>query len=322
MDRDAVMEATTQLQELKIAVGTLIFVDPKVIVESKTNPRRTVKDASFGDLVASVAEQGVLQPVLVRPAGTISSGAYAGQNRYELVAGHRRVAAAREAALESVPCFVRDLDDKQALEIQVIENLQRSDLHPLEEAQGYRQLIDQHGYTPEQLADRVGKSKGYIYARLKLGALTPAAREPFLEGKVDASIALLIARLPVQFQDEATKQILAGGYEEIPQAKRPPNLEDDDSFQHAARPLTYREASRFVQRYFMLRLDRAPFDPKDLKLVPAAGACAACPKRTGNQPELFGDVKSADVCTDPDCFGKKREAAWRAWAAAEEAKGR
>jgi ParB/RepB/Spo0J family partition protein len=245
---------------------------------SKTNPRTHFDKTKLDELAESIARHGVLQPILVRPKG----------NRFELVAGERRFRAARQIPLEQIPAIVRELDDKATLEIQVVENLQREDLRPLEEAEGYALLIEKHGYDADSLALKIGKSRSYVYGRMKLNDLAEPARKALREDKISHSVALLLARIPdAKLQKEALQRV-AG---------------DDHNG-----PLSFRAAADFIQRNFMLRLSDAPFDRKDATLVPAAGACTTCPLRTGNQSELFSDVKSADVCTSPGCFSKKVEA--------------
>jgi ParB/RepB/Spo0J family partition protein len=265
------------------------------IVASPTNPRKTFDQSSLDELTASVRAHGVIQPILVRPVGNTTK-------HFELVAGERRWRAAKAAGLAEIPATVRTLSDLETLELQVVENLQRSDLHPLEEAEGYEQLMKKHGLTADDLAAKVGKSKAYIYARLKLTALTAAGREAFYAGKLNPSTALLVARLsPAKVQDEALKEITA--------------------FDYRGEPLSVRTAAETIQRAYMLQLDRAPFKPSDEKLLPKAGSCTACPKRTGNQPELFADVKSGDVCTDKVCFAAKRTAHCTRQRQAAEAEG-
>lgn len=255
---------------------------------SPLNHRKHFDKTKMEELADSVRAQGIVVPVLVRPL--------AEPNRYEIVAGERRFRAAKMASLADLPAIVRELTDAQALELQVIENQQRVDVHPLEEAEGYEALMncqraDGTPYTAEEIAAKVGKSKAYVYARLKLTALCKKAREAFYDGKLDASRALLIARIPVaDLQEQALAEILGG----------------DDEFGDG--PMSYREAAEHVQWNYMLRLKEAPFKTTDAALVPAAGACTTCPKRSGNQPELFADVESADVCTDPKCFAAKRDA--------------
>jgi hypothetical protein len=157
--------------------------------------------------------------------------------------------------------------------------------------------------TAEQLVDMVGKSRSYVYARLKLLALCPEARKAFYAGELDASRALLIARIGHHdTQRQALKDVTQGEY--------------------GRGPMSYREAHEHIVRNYMLKLSAAPFDIKDATLVPKAGDCIKCPKRTGNQADLFGDVKSADVCTDPKCFEAKRDAHMAAELKALEAKGK
>ncbi len=131
------------------------------------------------ELVASIREHGVLQPVLVRPRG----------ERYELVAGERRWRAAREAGLEKIPALVRTLDDRQALEIGLVENLQREDLNPLEEARAYRRMIEELGYTQEEVARRVGRSRAAVANALRLLSLEEEIRRWIEEGKLTAGHA-------------------------------------------------------------------------------------------------------------------------------------
>jgi len=155
---------------------------------SKTNPRRRRDEKSDAELVESVRRHGVLQPVLVRAVQ--SNGA-----PYELVAGSRRFAAAQVAGLTEIPAIVKDLTDTEALEVQVVENLQRADVHPLEEAEGYRQLSAKPGYDVATVAERVGRSVKYVYDRMKLLALTKEAKKLFLDDEIAAGHAILLARL-------------------------------------------------------------------------------------------------------------------------------
>jgi ParB/RepB/Spo0J family partition protein len=253
------------------------------IEPSKTNPRKLFDKAKLAELTESVKKHGVLQPPLVRPSPD-------GGGQFELVAGERRWRAAKAAGLVEMMTICRPLSDREALEIQVIENLQRADLHPLEEAEGYERLLTEHEYTATTIADKVGKSATYVYARLKLCALTAANRKLFYNGKLNPSTALLLARIPVpELQDEAGKEI----------TKSQHNAKDG---------MSVHDAIEYVHRHYMLELKRAPFPCGDATLVEGAGTCAACPKRTGNQKELFGDVKSGEICTDTVCFGAKRDA--------------
>jgi len=295
---------TTQTEQsnsgLVTHTGAIVHVPLDRIVESTTNPRRHAFDKTkLAELTESVRRHGILQPILLRPRGAYNHDP---KDRFEVVCGARRFRAAKDAELVSIPASVVTLADQEVLEIQVIENLQREDLHPLEEAEGYRTLCKMHGYTAEQLAAKVGKSKAYIYARMKLCALPEAAKKLFWDNKLDASRALLVARIPDPKQAEkAAKEITKV-----------------DAWRGGV--MGYREAREHIQHHYMLELRGAPFDVKDASLVPAAGACAVCPKRTGNQPDIFGDCR-ADVCTDPACYRGKTDAQWAREKASAEARG-
>jgi ParB/RepB/Spo0J family partition protein len=132
------------------------------------NPRLVFEESALEELAASIREHGVLQPVLVRPLGP---------NQFQLVAGERRWRAARIAGLAAIPALVEDLDDDVALEIAVIENLQREDLSPLEEASIYDRMIKDHGYSVRKLAQKLGKDKGYLENRLRLADAPQEVRD-------------------------------------------------------------------------------------------------------------------------------------------------
>lgn len=247
---------------------------------AQSERRKRFDQAAIAELAESIKAVGLLQPIVVRPRSELDV------EIFEIVAGERRFLAAQHAGLTEISVSVRDLTDEQVLEVQLVENLQREGLHELVEAEGYEALMKQHGYTVEDLVAKVGKSRGYVYGRLKLLALGPAARQAFFDGELNASTALLLARIPhADLQRKACGEICNGRY--------------------SNGPMSFREAAEFVHRTYMLRLADAEFSPKDASLVPAAGPCGTCPKRTGNQPELFADVKGADVCTDPKCFETK-----------------
>lgn len=266
--------------------GTFGFYPLWQIRISRTN-RTRFNSEKMAELVKSVKAKGVIQPILMRPITPTEEDPCS----FEIVAGERRFRASELANLNTIPAVVRVLTDAQAAEIQVIENLQREDVHPLEEAMGYQELMMKHGYDADQLAEKISKSRSYIYGRLKLCALTPDAREFFFDDKLPASTALLVARIPVpSLQVKAVREI----------------LRIDSTYEQE--PMSYRSAVQFVQNRYMLNLEDAPFSATDAKLLATAGSCAKCPKRTGNQPEIFTDVSSADVCTDPDCFSEKRAA--------------
>lgn len=264
------------------------------IRRSPTNPRKRFSESAHAEMTASIRRHGVMQPVLLRPWPDEPG-------LFELVAGERRYRAAEAAGLAEMPALVKDLSDDEVLHIQIIENLQRKDLHPLEEADGYKVLADR-GHTLEQIAEEVSQTRSYVAQRLKLCSLNASSRKLFFDERLNAKTALMIARLPIELQDKAAKEITAPWVNGEPRSPQ--------------------QASELIQRNYMLRLDQAPFKTSDAELVAAAGACGPCPKRTGNQVDLFGDVKSKEVCTDPECYEKKRVAAAAQKRAEAEATGR
>jgi ParB family transcriptional regulator, chromosome partitioning protein len=138
-------------------------------IESNPGQPRMVFDAdALHELSASIKEHGVLQPILVRPLG---------ENRYQLIAGERRWRATREAGIATIPALVEEIDDDTALEISIIENLQREDLSPLEEATMFDRMVHEHGYSIRKLADKLGKDKGYLENRLRLADAPEEIRE-------------------------------------------------------------------------------------------------------------------------------------------------
>jgi ParB/RepB/Spo0J family partition protein len=172
--------------------------------ESPWNPRKHFDKAKLDELARSIASTGMLNPLTVRPRPSGSG--------YEIAAGHRRrraallVAQQKSAGVDTidVPCLVRELSDKEFLEILVIENGQREDVHPLEEAQGYYELMrEEIGYDVAKIAERAGRSKDFVYDRLKLLSLVPKAKDLFLEDRFTLQHAIVLARLSSEWQEKA-----------------------------------------------------------------------------------------------------------------------
>ena len=157
----------------------------------KYQPRTHMEQEALGELAASIKAQGVMQPVLVRPIG---------EGRYEIVAGERRWRAARMAGLTVVPTLVRDIPDQQALAAALIENIQREDLNPLEEAVGIQRLIQEFGLTHQAVADSLGRSRAAVTNLLRLLELAPPVRELLSHGKLDMGHARALLALPVTTQ--------------------------------------------------------------------------------------------------------------------------
>ena len=304
-------------QVVRILTGLL---DPS----STNRPNRSGFDSkSIAELADSIRVPGIIEPLVVRAKA---------DGRHEIVCGERRWSAAKLLKLETVPCIIRALTDEQARKVQIIENLQREGLHPVEEAQGYADLIAQR--TPEgraintidSLAKDIGKSPAFVYGRLKLLDMPQVALDASLNGKLYASGALLIARIPdPKLARKAALEVLdpygTGEGEEREKRALDKDIE----------PMSYRAAKEHIQNHYMKRLRQAKFDREDEDLVPVemvngerrcGGKCSDCPWRTGNlrlllpgeaQERLRADSEpiATDVCTNPSCFKRKTEAAWK-----------
>ena len=163
-----------------------VAADGKVPIEfvspNPKNPRRHFGDAELTDLAQSIREHGVVQPVVARPSPSQPG-------RYEIIAGERRWRAAQRAGLTEIPIIVRDVNDRTALELAIIENVQRADLNPVEEAQGYQQLIDEHGYTQADLGNVIGKSRSHVANTLRLLKLPTVIHDMLVGGDLSAGHA-------------------------------------------------------------------------------------------------------------------------------------
>lgn len=278
--------------------GALMLHVPVLsIARSLRNPRKHFDQAKLQELADSIKATGVHQPILLRPlpeSRIADEQAWAKAEKreraqYELIAGERRWRASQIAGLAEIPAMIRPMSDADALRAAVIENLQRADITKLEEAEGYRELLDLGETTAEKIAEDVGKSRTYVFNVLKILDACEQVREALRVGEIDYSRAQLLARIPsAQLQANALKDITRTDW----QGERP----------------SYRECEVLVQREYMVRLDRAKFDIADATLVPAAGACANCNKRTGADAELKKEMGSADICTDKPCYDAKSEA--------------
>jgi len=160
----------------------------KKIFIGNLQPRKSFPHAELAELIASVKEKGVLQPVLVRPI----------PNGYELIAGERRYRAAREAGLSQIPALVRKLSDREALEAAIIENIQRTDLNPIELAEGYSRLMIDFSMSQEQVADRVGKDRTTVANTIRLLRLPEQIRHALVEGKITAGHARALLSVPTE----------------------------------------------------------------------------------------------------------------------------
>lgn len=174
------MDQPVPVGEPQRAVNADRTIPIEFIARSHRNPRRHFDENELQDLAASIRQHGIVQPVVVRTVGV---------NRYEIIAGERRWRAAQLAGFTDVPVIVRDVDDRTALELAIVENVQRSDLNPLEEAMGYEQLIAEHGYTQNDLGEIIGKSRSHVANSLRLLRLPDPVRDMLADGSLSAGHA-------------------------------------------------------------------------------------------------------------------------------------
>ena len=167
-----------------------------------SQPRKRFDDESLQELADSISQHGIMQPLTVRK---LSSG------YYQIIAGERRWRAARLAGLQEVPVIVIEADDRKAAELAMIENLQREDLNPMEEAAGFQSLIESYHRTQEEAAQRVGKSRSAVTNALRLLGLTPSVRKLVEEGKLSAGHARALVPLSPSLQESAANAIVSGG---------------------------------------------------------------------------------------------------------------
>ncbi|MCO5161484.1 MAG: ParB/RepB/Spo0J family partition protein [Mesorhizobium sp.] len=196
IDRPAPAQTTTPTPDRTVPVE---FISP-----NPRNPRRTFADAELEDLANSLKQHGIVQPVVVRPSKSAPG-------RYEIIAGERRWRAAQRAGLPSIPIIVRDVDDRMALELAIVENVQRADLNPVEEALGYQQLVDEHDYAQADLAQIIGKSRSHVANTLRLLKLPQDIRDMLVDGSLSAGHArtLVTAENPTALAQKIIKDGLS-----------------------------------------------------------------------------------------------------------------
>ncbi len=240
------------------------------ILIGRTNPRKEFDTDSINELAASIKEQGVLQPILCRPKG----------EKFELVCGERRLRASKIAGLLDIPVVVRELTDDQALELQIIENLQRKDVHPLEEAFAYKNLIAIKKMSPEDISKRVGKTKTYITQRLKLNDIIKQFQEAFYKGQMELVDAMKLCKLAEADQKELW----------------------DDEFKDQKNTFTI---SDWDIKKFLGDLSTAPFNINDPDLKKEMGPCSTCRHNTASATSLFPETESKAKCMNVACFKQK-----------------
>ena len=187
---------------LKAETSGSLYLPISQVESCSSQPRKHFDEASLAELAASIQEHGIIQPLTVR---RLSSG------YYQIIAGERRWRAARMAGLQEIPVIVMEADDRKAAELAMIENLQREDLNPMEEAAGFQSLIETYQMTQEEAAGRVGKSRSAVANALRLLNLTPAVRKLVEEDKLSAGHARALLPLSPALQEKAAEAVISGG---------------------------------------------------------------------------------------------------------------
>ncbi|SFB96012.1 ParB/RepB/Spo0J family partition protein [Polaromonas sp. OV174] len=303
---------TEQLQTINLytdpALNVAELIPLDLIDDSPSQPRTHYPEAYITGLAEAMKAVGMISPMLLRPKA---------DGRYENVFGHCRKRGARLAGMTHGPAFVRDLTDAESAQLQAVENLQRKDLDAFDEAQSFAAYIKAHNVTKDEFCRRTGLSRTLVYNRLKLATLHDAGVKALRDGKIKQEVATMLARVPGEkHQAHGLKLILDGTY----------GSGASDEL------MTTRKAQGLLREKFTLGLKDALWALDDATLVESAGACTACPKRSGADPVLFVDLlgekghygppRGDNVCTDPACFDTKKTAQLKANQAALEAKGK
>ena len=257
---------------LQTSAGAAQYIALDLLRESQWNPRKHFPAEAMAKLVASMEQEGFWpwNALVARPR--LDGG-------YEIGAGHRRFRAAKEAGLQEVPVYVREMSDEDFLRVLMFDNSNREDVHPLDEAAGFRFYLDRSGKKVADIAAQIGQSREYVYQRLKYADLIEPAQKAFWAGEISSGHAVLIARLPPAEQERALK------------------VSDN---------MSVRDLGDWIAREVHRDVKKAHFDSDDAQLVRGIPACTTCPSRAGNAPELFPGI-AADTCTNPSCFERKQQ---------------
>lgn len=281
------MSTATQYQE----------IDIKMLFPSPTNPRKHFNEIKLNELADSIRQSGVHEPIIVRIApeiGQFVSGLEKDYPVYEIVAGERRYKASLIAERSKVPALVRQLTDAEVMEIQSVENLQREDVNLVDQAEAFKLWIDVwmnenkgsekavHEIAIQALADKIGKSRQWITKILKLTDLIDAGKQMVVDEKMTIQHAAHISRLTNKDQEACLNYIKREGGD-----------------------ITLDDLIEFIDSNILHDLTKVPFSTTDKDLIPAAGPCNLCPKRSGANQTLFNDIQNKDTCFDPACYHNK-----------------
>ncbi len=266
---------------------------------STTNPRSEIDEQELKELAADIRASRVQEPILLRPLKNEKT-------KYGLVFGERRYKASALAEKQTIPAMVREMTDDEAQDAQITENLQRANLHPLDDAAVFQALYRRkfketrrHDDAIAHVASRVHKSSDHVARYVKLNDLLAAAKTAFRKHQILLGHAFELSRLRTDEQEKALKWMLANHREA---------RAEKGWVKHRMVP-SVDELKLWVRENLFLDLGKAPFDTADATLNPKMGACVDCKFRSGNQPALFSDVGKGDICTVPPCWQTKRNEA-------------
>jgi ParB family chromosome partitioning protein len=240
-------------------------------------PRKFFDEQSLVELATSVKANGVLQPIMVRPNG----------KKYLLIYGERRYKAATAVGLKEIPAIIRELTDAEALDIQITENLQRKDVHPMEEAVGFKRLLDT--LSIEDIGLRIGKSESFVAKRIQLTELVEEAQQVFFHNKITISQALKLARVDMLSQKEILNDLL-----------------DEDWLEDSEFEIESYRLNRYIDR-ITCDLSNPIFSLSDKSLYKEAGACKNCKFNSATTPLLFDNGEKEHICSKPSCFEIKTQ---------------
>lgn len=251
---------------------TVVDIGVKYLIPSAWN-RTDLGNGELKELSNSIKAEGVLVPLIVRPMG---------KDDFEVVAGHRRLEAAKDADILKVPCIVRELSDDEAKRVQILENLHRKNLNPMEEAQAFKQLMEGNAHNAQSIADSVGKDVKYVYRSLELLNLPEQARKALEKGILSAAHGHQLVRVNPKQMDTVVSWVLKPGWKgEIS---------------------TVQQLKEEIARRVEKDLAAAPFEKN--KEYAGKVACKGCPSNTANQSMLFDGAVSGK-CTNGSCFSSK-----------------
>jgi ParB family chromosome partitioning protein len=273
METETLKTPTKELKQAFIKLGD--------ITPSKTNPRKEFDQESIIELASSIREKGVLQPVLLRPVK-------GGKTPYELVCGERRYRASilvmgAIKTRDAIPAVIRDLTDDEALELQIIENLQRQNVHPMDEAAAFAGLVKLKNYSAQEISKRTGKNVKYIAERLRLNDLLPEWQKALYKNRITLVTADQVCKFPKDIQKQLWED----------------EGEGDNKIQ----------LNNYTLNQYLGKLNAAPFDLMDPTLNKEMGPCTNCRFNSASS-NMFPDQVSVPMCNNIKCFKKKADASY------------